>query len=217
METIGQYALIIKMMTGLISIVNPIGAVPTFITLTGHHPHLNVKAAAFKTTLACVVTLILSSVAGEVLLRFFGISLPSFQIGGGILLLLVGISMLHAQPTTTKSHPMETQEAMEKGDFTVVPMGIPILSGPGAISTVILYSQQTSSFGMRMSLFGVIIFTGIVVYLCLRMAAPIGQRIGQTGVNIATRLMGLLLAALAVEFITNGLGQIFPALLAVNF
>jgi multiple antibiotic resistance protein len=204
------------MATGLISIVNPIGAIPTFITLSGNHPNLNTKSAALKTTIACVMTLIIASIAGEVLLRFFGITLPSFQTGGGVLLLLVGISMLHAEPSTTKSHPQETQEAMGKDDFTVVPMGIPILSGPGAISTVILYMQQAPTLGSRVALVSVILFTGVIVYFCLRMGEPIRCRIGQTGVNIATRLMGLLLAALAVEFITKGLGQLFPGLLGIK-
>ncbi len=213
MNHIGEFAFVVKIATGLISIVNPIGAIPTFITLTANRPKASIKGAALKTTIACVVTLVLASVAGDVLLRFFGITLPSFRVGGGILVLLIGIAMLHAEPSATRSQPQETQEALGKDDFTVVPMGIPILAGPGAISTVILYMQQAPGWWARIALMGVIVFTGIVVYICLRMAEPIRHRIGQTGVNIATRLMGLLLTALAVEFITQGLAQIFPGLL----
>lgn len=212
MAYLDPYAHIVKMAIGLISIVNPIGAIPTFITLSMNRPHVDARSAAMKATIACVLTLLVASVAGELLLTVFGITLPSFRIGGGILVLLIAISMMHARPTTAKTHPQETQEAMGKEDFSVVPMGIPVLSGPGAISTVILYVQQSPSLPDRLAMFVVIVFAGLIVYVSLRLAEPIRLRIGQTGVNIATRLMGLILTAMAVEFITRGLGEVFPAL-----
>jgi multiple antibiotic resistance protein len=205
---------VLKLATGLVSIVNPIGAIPRFITLMGDRPRSEGPKLALKTTLAMMATLLISSLAGEIILEAFGITLPSFQIGGGILVLLIAISMLYAQPNKAKYSLEEAAEALDKEDFTVVPMAIPFLAGPGAISTVILDAHQADAGWQKFALWAMILFTSIVVYIALRLAGPIRERIGQTGVNIATRLMGLLLAAIAIEFITRGLGQTFPGLLA---
>jgi len=201
-----------KLAMGLISIVNPIGAVPRFITLMGERPTSDIPKLAVKTTVAMMVTLCIALICGEDVLKVFGITLPSFQIAGGILVLLIAISMLHAQPSKIKYSAEETQEGIEKEDFTIVPMAIPFLAGPGAISTVILDSHQAVEFWQKVSLWCVILLTGLIVYFTLRLAGPIRKKIGQTGVNIATRLMGLILAAIAIEFITRGLATTFPVL-----
>ena len=205
----------LKLAMGLISIVNPIGAIPRFITLMGDRPASEIPRLAVKTTVAMMVTLYIALIAGEEVLKVFGITLPSFQIAGGVLVLLIAISMLHAQPSKIKYSVEETEEGITKEDFTVVPMAIPFLAGPGAISTVILDAHQAVDNWQKVALWFMILLTGIVVYVALRLAEPIRQKIGQTGVNIATRLMGLLLAAIAIEFITRGLGATFPGLQAV--
>jgi multiple antibiotic resistance protein len=215
-STGNEFLYVVKLATGLISIVNPIGAIPRFLTFAEGRPVGEMKKLAFKTTVAMVLALLLASVAGEWILIFFGITLPSFQIGGGILVLLIAISMLHASPTRAKYSLEETQEGLEKEDFTVVPMAIPFLAGPGAFSTVILDSHQGQLMWQRVALWAMILLTGAVVYVSLRLAEPIRNKIGQTGVNIATRLMGLILAALAIEFITRGLGQTFPGLMGMK-
>lgn len=215
MEISSEILYVVKLATGLISIVNPIGAIPRFLTFVEDRPPKEVKKLALKTVVAMVLALLLASFAGEAILVFFGITLPSFQIGGGILVLLIAISMLHAEPTRAKYSLEETQEGLTKEDFTVVPMAIPFLAGPGALSTVILSSHQAELLWQKVALWLMILLTGAVVYISLRMSSPIRNKIGQTGVNIATRLMGLILAAVAVEFITRGLGQIFPGLMGV--
>lgn len=214
MDYVEYYGPVIKMATGLIAIVNPIGAIPRFILLAGDRPGPEIKKMALKTTIGMVVTLLVFSMAGDWILKFFGISLSSFRVAGGILVLLIAISMLHAQPSKAKLLQEETEEAMGKEDFAIVPMAIPFLAGPGAISTVILNTHQMESLGQEIMLWLVILLTGLVVYLALRLADPIREKIGITGLNIATRLMGLILAAIAIEFITTGLGEIFPGLLA---
>lgn len=215
MEINNELLYVVKLATGLISIVNPIGAIPRFLMFVEGRPSTEIKKLSLKTVIAMVIALFLASLAGEAILKFFGISLPSFQIGGGILVLLIAISMLYAEPTRAKYSMEETQEGLMKEDFTVVPMAIPFLAGPGALSTVILNSHQAQLFWQKVALWGMILLTCAVVYLSLRLAGPIRNKIGQTGVNIATRLMGLILAAIAIEFITRGLGFVFPGLLGV--
>jgi multiple antibiotic resistance protein len=216
MELSSDTIYILKLAMGLISIVNPVGAIPRFLTLMGDRPMEEAPRLALKTTFAMMITLFIASFAGEEVLKAFGITLPSFQIAGGILVLLIAISMLPAQPSPMKYSPEETEEGREKDDFTVVPMAIPFLAGPGAISTVMLDSHQAVTLIQKILLWVMIVFTGLIVYIALRLASPIRRKIGQTGVNIATRLMGLILAAIAIEFITRGLSVTFPGLMAVN-
>jgi len=204
------YFFIVKVTAGLLAIVNPVGAIVHFIALTTGRSSSETKTIALTATIAAVVTLLIASVLGEQILRVFGISLPSFRIAGGILVLLVAISMFHAEPTLAKYRPEETQEALTKSAVAVVPMAIPFLSGPGAVTSVILFAHQCDTWGKEIALWSVIAFTGLVVYLALRLADPIRDKIGQTGANITTRVMGLILAALAVEFITKGLAETFP-------
>jgi len=204
-----QFA-VIKSMAGLLAVVNPVGAIANFIALTAKRSKSETQKTALITTVAMVGTLMLTSVAGEQILALFGISLASFRIGGGILILLIAIYMFHAEPTFIKHRPEETREALEKADIAIVPMAIPILSGPGAMTTVTLYAHQCQTWGQRIALWSIIILTGLVVYLALRLAISIRNKLGQMGANIITRLMGLILSALAVEFITKGLSEMFP-------
>ncbi|MGV1099779.1 YchE family NAAT transporter [Thiovibrio sp. JS02] len=202
----------IKFIITLFAIVNPIGAIPIYISLTdGYRPEERHQIVRI-TPVAVVAILLVALLSGEFLLRFFGISIGSFRVGGGILLLLMATSMLQAKTSRAAHTSDEAEETAERETIAVVPLAIPLLSGPGAISTVIVYAYRAKSMlGYLLSSAGIVLI-GVSIYLSLSAAPYIAKRLGKTGINIVTRIMGLILAAIAVEFITNGIKNLFPSL-----
>jgi len=209
MQSWGQYA---QSATALFVIANPIGAVPMFIGLTTNQTEQERKRVVKTASSTVAIVLIVSIFAGEPLLSFFGVSLPSFRVGGGILILLMAIAMLQASPRRTHRTPEEAEEAAAKADVAVVPLGIPLVAGPGAISTIIIYAHQATAWVDIVFLIFASIFVAVSVWIALSLADPIRKLLGQTGINIVTRLLGLILAAVAVEFIAGGLSQLLPGL-----
>jgi multiple antibiotic resistance protein len=202
----------IKIFTTLLAIVNPLGVIPIFVSLTGGMGETERRHIARTTSVAVAVVLVTATLLGKPLLNFFGVSIASFRVGGGILLLLMSIAMMQAKHTQSKQTPEEAEEAEEKESIAVVPIAMPLLAGPGAISTVIIYADQP----FQPLHIGLIIAGSLVVALltwfALKAAIPLSRMLSKTGINIATRLMGLLLAAIAVEFIAGGLAQLLPGL-----
>jgi len=202
----------IKIITGILVIVNPLGIVPVFLSFTSTQSIRERSRIAWITAVSTGAILLLAALSGESALKFFGIGIPAFRVGGGVLILLMAIDMLHARRSGSKQTPEEAGEAEEKDTIAVVPLAIPLLAGPGAISTVILYAHQSSGWLYLLFLCVIIICVAIVVWVVLRLAVSIGTVLGTTGINIASRLMGLILAAIAIEFITQGISGIFPCL-----
>ncbi len=202
----------IKIFTTLLAIVNPLGAVPVFLTLTSSNNESERRRIVLTASISVALVLGLSALVGQMMLNFFGISIASFRVGGGILLLLMAISMMQAKQTQAKHTPEEEKEAEEKESIAVVPIAMPLLSGPGAISSIIIYTDQ-SFHPVHVSLIIIIgILIAVITYLSLRVAIPLSRMISKTGINIITRLMGLLLASIAIEFISIGLLELFPGL-----
>ena len=203
----------IKFLTGLIAIINPIGALPIFVGLMSAHPDIDPRRTGFVSAFTVVVVLTIALLAGEILLEFFGISIGSFRIGGGILILLMAISMMQGQISPVKQTQEEAQDAEEKTTIAVVPMGIPLLAGPGAISTVIVYAHRDASILHHVLMGAIILLVGLIVWFSLRSAPFLATLLGRIGINIVTRVMGLITAAISVEFIVNGLKQMFPGII----
>jgi MarC family membrane protein len=202
----------IKIFTTLLAIVNPLGVIPIFVSLTGNLDEWERKRIAHTTSITVAVILIVATLLGKPLLNFFGVSIASFKVGGGILLLMMAISMMQARHTQSKQTPEEAAEAEEKESIAVVPIAMPLLAGPGAISTVIIYANASSN-PLHIGLIVVIcVLIALLTWLALIVAGPVRQMLSKTGINIATRLMGLLLAAIAVEFIAGGLSLLLPGL-----
>lgn len=202
---------ILRTFGGLLAILNPIGAVPIFLGLTlGQGPHQRRRAARYA-AIAVAIVLVVAVWAGEGILGFFGVRIASFRVGGGILILLMAIAMLQARTSPSKQTQEEAEEAGTRDSVGVVPIGIPLLAGPGAISLVIVDAQQ-ADVGGRLVLSATIAVVAAIAWVALLAAGPIGRVLGRTGINIFTRLMGLLLAAVAVEYIATGLLELFPAL-----
>lgn len=202
----------LKIFVALVIIVNPVSALPLFVTMTAGNTETEKKDIARIASLSVAVVLVLAALIGEPILAIFGITIASFKVGGAILILLMAISMMHAAPSREKQTPEEASEAAEKENIAVVPLAIPLLSGPGAISTTIVYATALSS----PTHVGIIILCCLLValttWLALRLATPLSKWLGQTGLNIAIRLMGLLLAAVAVEILASGLVVLLPGL-----
>ncbi len=202
----------IKIFTTLLAIVNPLGVVPIFVSLTGEMVEIERRHIARTTSIAVAVVLVLATLLGKPLLNFFGVSIASFRVGGGILLLMMAIAMMQAKHTQSKQTPEEAEEAEEKESIAVVPIAMPLLAGPGAISTVIIYADQ-SFHPLHLGLIiGSSLIVALLTWFSLKAAIPVSRSMSRTGINIATRLMGLLLAAISVEFIAGGLAELLPGL-----
>ena len=202
----------IKFLIGIFAILNPLGAIPIYLSIMAGRSTDELRRTAFKTAVAVAVILIFSVWAGDSLLSFFGIGIPSFRIGGGLLLLVIAMAMFDARPGQARHTQDEQIEAEKKEDIAVVPLAMPLLAGPGAISLTIVDAHQAGGWADKILLSIGIVAIAIIVWAVLWLAEPIGKRLGTAGMNIATRVMGLLLAAMAVQFIADGLVSLFPGL-----
>ncbi|WP_456384360.1 MarC family protein [Desulfolithobacter sp.] len=211
---IPEYAGYAKTFIGILSIVNPLGAIPVFLSLSGGRSREECQKIARISAVAVAFILLAAAWTGDTVLAFFGISLPAFRTGGGLLILLMAIAMMHARQSHAKQSPEEVDANQEKDDIAVVPLAIPLMAGPGAISLVIVETHKPMVPGLteRILLSGCIILVACTVWLSLRLAEPIGKRLGTTGLNIGVRIMGLLLCAIGVQMIAEGLKQLFPVL-----
>ncbi len=202
----------IKYLVGIFAILNPLGAIPIYLSLMADRRPDDMHRTALKAAVAMAVILILAVWAGDSLLAFFGIGIPAFRIAGGLLVLIIAIAMFDARTSTARHTDAEQAEAESKNDIAVVPLAIPLLAGPGAISLTIVDAHQAGSLPGKLVFCIGIAAVAAIVWLILRLAEPIGQRLGTGGLNIATRVMGLILAAMAVQFMADGMLELFPGL-----
>ncbi len=196
----------------LFSILDPFAAIPMFLILTEGRSPAYKSAIARTAAIAVFLMLMVAALTGDLLLRLLGASLAAFQVGGGIILFLMALSMVNAQLSPQQSTPEEEREAGERDAIGVVPIAMPLMVGPGSISATIIHVQQGSGWAHHLVVFGILAVICVIVWLVLRAAMPIGRRLGRTGINILNRIFGLLLAALAVQIFANGLRGLFPAL-----
>ncbi|CDY75757.1 Imidazole glycerol phosphate synthase amidotransferase subunit [Caballeronia glathei] len=201
-----------KSFISLLALINPVGAIPFFLSLTQQQSSIEKRNTIRVASISVFCVIAVTALLGQQIIEFFGISVASFEVGGGIIMLLMALNMLNAQVGNARSTPEERMEAEEKNNVAVVPLAIPLLTGPGSISTVIVYSANSHHWYDRL---GLIVIGAVIAALCfgaLNLAEPIARWVGRTGINIGTRLMGLMLAALAVEFIVDGLKALLPNL-----
>jgi len=202
----------LKILVSLVAIVNPVGAVPIYVSMSGEMAAVDQKKLPGVIAVAVTAILLTALFCGDLILSLFGITIDSFRVGGGILLLIISISMLHARTSATKHTREELEESGEKESVAIVPLSTPLLAGPGAISSVILSSHRGSGILHYALIGGDIVLLGLLLWAVLLLTPWISRNISKTGINIFTRIMGLILAAIAVEFIANGLKGLFPAL-----
>lgn len=203
---------VIKFSITLISIINPLGAIPVFLGFTKYHKNLNIKNVTNTCAIAVTVTILISLVFGQAILNFFGISIASFTIGGGFLLFTMAFSMISAQQSTTKINNEEIRSFDFEREIGIIPLAIPLLSGPGAISTSIIHSKQFLTPTHWIAGAIMVLLIGLVVKIILSYADFIGEKLGQIGLNVMTRIMGLILLSMSIEMIANGIKEIIPVL-----
>ena len=203
---------LLKSFISLLALINPVGAVPFFLSLTAQQTDIERRRTIRIASVSVFCVMTVTALLGQQIIDFFGISVGSLEVGGGIIMLLMAINMLNAQIGNTRSTPEERHEAELKDNIAVVPLAIPLLTGPGSISTVIIYAANSRHWYERAGLVAIGAALAFLCFVAMRLAEPIANWIGRTGINIATRLMGLMLSALAVEFIVNGLRALLPAL-----
>jgi len=206
----------LKPLVTLLAIVNPLAIVPFFIHYTQNFSPAQRRNTIRVSAFSAFVVIAISALAGLQILEFFGISLASFQVGGGMLLLTSALNMLNAQPAEAKTSTHELQDGVEKAamgaSIAVVPLTIPLLTGPATMSTVVIYADKAKTVLQMGTLVGYGVVVALATALCFSLAQPIARVLGKTGINVMTRLMGLILAALAVEVMSDGLTKLFPGL-----
>lgn len=191
--------------SSILFLVDPFAALPTFLAVTaGQSPARRVRTAR-KASLTAFVVLSIFAFIGQYIFRLFGITLPAFEIAGGIILLLIGLDMLEARRSPTQEVPPETEAAAAKDDAGIVPMGIPMLAGPGAITSVMVLVGQARMRWQFAAILGAIALTAGICFVVLGSASRVARLLGDTGIRILVRIMGLLLVALAVQYFVNGL------------
>ena len=194
------------------ALMNPLAAVPIYLGLTADLDPEARRRIPFKTAAAAFLIMVIAFIAGETILQMFSVSIPALRIAGGIVILSMGWSMLQARTSRTRQTSEEAEEATNLESIAVIPMAIPVTAGPGAISLMVVAASYPNPIEGRIAIIIAVLFVCVLLWLFLRMADRIGSFLGSTGLNIITRLMGLLMLGVSIEFITTGLIEKFPIL-----
>lgn len=186
-------------------IVDPIGVVPVFVAMTGRDSPEKCRGMALRACFTATGVLSFFALFGGVIFKVFGVTLPAFRVAGGLLLMLTALDMLRAQRPTTKTSAAETQEGLEQEDIAIVPLALPLLAGPGAIATVmVLMAEHGAGLEAAVPVIGAIVLTMALTYVVLRSAGQVKRVLRLTGIAILERIFGLILAAIAVQFVFEG-------------
>jgi MarC family membrane protein len=194
--------------TSIFFLVDPIAAVPAFLAMAPECDAKKRRGMAKRAALTCFIVLASFALAGGLIFKLFGITLPAFKIAGGIILVLIGLDMLQARRSQTQETPGETAEGAEREDVGIIPLGVPMLAGPGSISTVMVLMSESTRWWQAMPVFLAIAVTALASYWVLAGAGRVRGYLGETGIRILMRMMGLMLTAIAVQFVLNGLSDL---------
>ena len=205
-------AIFLQFFLGLVAAVNPVGIMPVFVSLTGHMTAEEKHKTAATANIAVAIILVVSLLAGQMLLDMFSISLDSFRVAGGLLLLSIAFSMMSGKLGEDKQNKQEKSEYVSREQIGVVPLAMPLMAGPGAISSTIVYGARYPTAIDTIGISLTVAAFCLCSWLLFRSAPIIVKVLGQTGINVITRIMGLILGALGIEFIANGLRNLFPGL-----
>ncbi len=195
-------------LSSIFFLVDPFAALPTFLAVTAGSDPARRRRMAWKASLTALIFLSGFAIGGQYIFRMFGITLPAFEIAGGIILLLIGLDMLEAKRSATQESSEEATEAASKEDAGIVPLGIPMLAGPGAITSVMVLVGQAQTKWQMVAILSSIAITAVICYLVLGNSDKVAKALGETGIRILVRIMGLLLVALAVQYFVNGMADL---------
>ncbi len=206
------FAFTVSTLTTLLLVVDAPGVVPIFLAMTVSDSAAHQRATARRASVVTAVVLASFAAAGSLIFRVLGISLGAFRIAGGVLLFLLAVDMLRAERSRQRTSPEEEAEGRDRSDVSVFPLAIPMMAGPGATSTVMVLVSRAERAWQYAAVFLAIFITALVSYWLLRAAVVIERRLGKTGLNVIQRVMGLILAATAVQFVVEGLAKVLPTI-----
>jgi multiple antibiotic resistance protein len=196
---------LVLIFTSVLFIVDPFAVIPTFLAMTARDTPAQRRVLARRGAWTCALTLIAFALGGSMIFKVFGITIGAFKIAGGVLIGLNALDMVQARRSQQRETPVETAEGIQKDDIGIMPLGVPMLAGPGAISTVTVLALGAKSVAATATVYGSILLTAVLTYVVLSAASVVERRLGQTGMRVLTRLMGLVLCAIAVQFIVDGI------------
>jgi len=195
--------------TSIFAIVNPVSSVMAFISMTSHLSQADKTYIAKRSVVIACIVAIIFSISGEIILKLFNITADSLRVAGGVLLFLVAIDMLFARTTRESITSEELKEAEQRENISVFPIAMPLLTGPGAITTIIVLIRTAENIDSKLIVIGAILLTFFITFLIFRFSDYFNKVVGMTGMLVMTRLMGLFLGAIAVDFISTGIKGIF--------
>jgi multiple antibiotic resistance protein len=199
--------------SAIFSVVDPLGVVPVYIAMTADDSPAHKRRTALRASVTMAIALIVFAAVGPFILKFFGISMGAFRVAGGLLLFLLAVDMLRAQPSRQRTTPEEEREGREKPDISVFPLAIPMLSGPGSFATVMVLISRAHNVWEQLIVAVAILTTAAITFVILIFSSAAARRLGKTGINVLHRVMGLLLAAIAVQFVVDGCRDVLPSIL----
>ncbi|MGL4751775.1 MAG: YchE family NAAT transporter [Aeromonadaceae bacterium] len=208
-----ELSLYLKFFIGLVAIINPLGLLPVFVSLTSHQTPQERLKTNTTANLAVMIILWVSMFFGQVILDVFGISIASFRIAGGSLITLIAWSMLQGKLGEVRHNKEEKGESVAKESIAVVPLALPLMAGPGAISSTIVYASQFNSPSQLLALSLVVVAFSLFSWLVFRAAPLLFRLMGKTGINVVTRIMGLIMMSLGIEIMVAGIKHMFPGLM----
>ncbi|MFN2572752.1 MAG: MarC family protein [Gemmatimonadales bacterium] len=191
--------------TSILFIVDPFAVIPTFLAMTVRDAPPQRRVLARRGAWTCAITLTVFGLGGSLIFKIFGITIGAFKIAGGVLIGLNALDMVQARRSQQRETPAEKAEGIQKDDIGIMPLGVPMLAGPGAISTVMVLALGAKSAAATAAVYASIALTSLITFFVLSAASLVERRLGQTGMRILTRLMGLVLSAIAVQFIIDGI------------
>jgi len=191
--------------TSILFIVDPFAVIPTFLAMTERDAPAQRRVLARRGAWTCAITLIAFTLGGSLIFKIFGITIGAFKIAGGVLIGLNALDMVQARRSQQRETAVEKAEGIQKEDIGIMPLGLPMLAGPGAISTVMVLALGAKSVAAMAAVYISIVLTALITFLVLSAASMVERRLGQTGMRILTRLMGLVLCAIAAQFIIDGI------------
>lgn len=201
----GRVIELLLIFTSVFFIVDPFAVIPTFLAMTVRDAPPQRRVLARRGAWTCAITLTAFALGGSMIFKIFGITIGAFKIAGGVLLGLNALDMVQARRSQQRETPIETAEGIQKDDIGIMPLGVPMLAGPGAISTVMVLALGAKSTAATVAVYVSIFLVALLSYVVLSAASLVERRLGQTGMRILTRLMGLVLSAIAVQFILDGI------------
>jgi multiple antibiotic resistance protein len=208
-----EFSVYLKFFIGLVAIINPLGLLPVFVSLTNHQTAQERMKTNTTANIAVMIILWVSMFGGQMILDVFGISIASFRIAGGSLITLIAWSMLQGKLGEVKHNKEEKGESIAKESIAVVPLALPLMAGPGAISSTIVYSSQFHTPGQLFGLSLVVVIFSLFSWAVFRAAPLLFRLMGKTGINVVTRIMGLIMMSLGIEIMVAGIKHMFPGLM----